>query len=164
LTGTWSWPKPRHTARDASGLFFPQRVKLGLDSRQLTPELVTKITIAGVKDRSEVEAAKTLEDIGGVKVSPKTVERVLHDVGEEVTQLRDCPPSRLSRTLVPKPPADAPQRAERGHPLFAVIRQKRLVCDLWEECAEWVARLGGKRQWRRIESRRFNDGASWLVA
>ena len=80
-----------------------------MDSRQLTPQLVAKITIAGVKDRSEVEAAKTLDDIGGVKVSPKTVERVLHDVGEEVTQLRDCPPSRLSRTLVPKPPADAPQ-------------------------------------------------------
>lgn len=83
-------------------------MKLGFDSRQLTPELVTKITIAGVKDRSEKEAAKTLEDIGGVKVSPKTVERVLHDVGEEVTHLRDCPPSRLSRTLVPKPPTDAP--------------------------------------------------------
>ena len=49
---------------------------LGLDSRQPTPELVTKITIAGVKDRSAVEAARTLEDIGGVKVSPKTVERV----------------------------------------------------------------------------------------
>jgi len=80
-----------------------------LDSRQLTPQLVTKITIAGVKDRSEVEAAKTLKDIGGVQVSGKTVERVLHDVGEEITQLRDGPPSRLSRTLVPKPPADAPQ-------------------------------------------------------
>ena len=80
-----------------------------MDSRHLTPELTVKITIAGVKDRSEVEAAKTLEDIGGVKVSPKTVERVLHDVGEEITQLRDCPPSRLSRTLVPKPPVDAPQ-------------------------------------------------------
>ena len=84
-------------------------MKLGFDSRELTPELVTKITLAGVKDRSEVEAAKTLEDIGGVKVSPKTVERVLHDVGEEVTQLRDCSPSRLSRTLVPKPPLDAPK-------------------------------------------------------
>lgn len=80
-----------------------------MDSRELTPQLVAKITIAGVKDRSEVEAAKTLEAIGGVKVSVKTVERVLHDVGEEITHLRDCPPSRLSRTLVPKPPADAPQ-------------------------------------------------------
>jgi hypothetical protein len=80
-----------------------------LDGRQLTPQLVTKITLAGVKDRSEVEASKTLADIGGVKVSPKTVERVLHDVGEEITQLRDGPPSRLSRTLVPKPPVDAPR-------------------------------------------------------
>jgi len=80
-----------------------------LDGRQLTPQLVMKITIAGVKDRSEVEAARTMEDIGGVKVSPKTVERVLHDVGQEITQLRNCPPSRLSRTLVPKAPADAPQ-------------------------------------------------------
>lgn len=44
-----------------------------------------------------------------MKVSPKTVERVLHDVGEEITQLRDKPPSRLSRTLVPKVPADAPK-------------------------------------------------------
>ena len=83
-------------------------MRLGFDSRELTPVLASKITIAGVKDRSEKEAAKTLEDIGGVEVSPKTVERVMHDVGDEMTHLRDKPPSRLSRTLVPKPPADAP--------------------------------------------------------
>lgn len=37
------------------------------------------------------------------------MERILHEVGEGFTRLRDCPPSRLSRTLVPKPPLDAPQ-------------------------------------------------------
>lgn len=82
---------------------------MGFDSRDFTPELVRKITLAGVKDRSQLEASRTLKDIGGVDVSPKAVNRVLHDVGEEVTHLRDEAPSRLSRTLVPPPPADAPQ-------------------------------------------------------
>lgn len=91
------------------GIFFPQRITLGFDSRLLTPGLVKKIAFAGVKDRSEVEAAKTLELIGGVNVSPKTVERVLHDVGDEYIELRVGPPSRLSKTLVPPAPADAPE-------------------------------------------------------
>lgn len=55
---------------------------MGFDGRELTPELVRKITLAGVKDRSNEEAALTIKDIGGVTVSPKTVNRVLHDVGE----------------------------------------------------------------------------------
>lgn len=82
---------------------------LGFDSRELTPGLVKKITLAGVKDRSEVEAAKTLEHIGGVTVSAKTVGRVLHDVGAEYTPLRDCAPSRMSKRLVPPVPENAPQ-------------------------------------------------------
>ncbi len=81
---------------------------MGFDSRQLTPGLVKKITIAGVKDRSEVEAAKTLHEIGGVKISAKTVNRILHDVGAEYIPLRDCSPSRLSKRLVPPAPTNAP--------------------------------------------------------
>lgn len=92
-----------------SGIFFPQRTTLGFDGRKLTPCLVRKITFAGVKDRSEVEAARTMKLIGGVVVSPKTVGRVLHDVGGEYIELRDCPPSRLSRRLVPPAPANAPE-------------------------------------------------------
>lgn len=65
--------------------------------------------MAGVKDRSEVEAANSVNLIGGVEVSAKTVGRVLHDVGGEYMVLRDQPPSRLSRRLVPAAPADAPK-------------------------------------------------------
>jgi len=100
---------PELAAPVASGFFFPQRTTLGFDSRELTPCLVKKICLAGVKDRSEVEAAETLRLIGGVNVSAKTVQRVLHDVGDEYIDLRNCPPSRLSRTLVPRLPEDPPE-------------------------------------------------------
>jgi hypothetical protein len=82
---------------------------LGIDSRALSPGLVKKIVITGVKERSEIETAKTIDLVGGVKVSAKTIERVLHDVGGEYTKLRDCPPSRLSRRLVPSTPEMAPE-------------------------------------------------------
>jgi hypothetical protein len=49
--------------------------------------------------------------VGGCRVSVKTIERVLHDVGAELKTLRECPPSRLPKSLVPPPPAGPPKLA-----------------------------------------------------
>jgi hypothetical protein len=86
-------------------------VRLGLDARELTPGLVGRIVFAGAESRSEKRARIMLEKVGGCHVSVKTIERVLHDVGSELKALRDCPPSRLPRSLVPPPPAGPPPLA-----------------------------------------------------
>lgn len=61
--------------------------------------------------RSEKRAQISLEKVGGVKVSLKTIERVSHDVGAEMKAVRECAPSRLPRSLVPPPPAAPPKLA-----------------------------------------------------
>lgn len=111
LTGRWKHWNPKPIALAAGGIFFPQRIRLGLDARELTPGLVAKIVFAGAESRSEKRAQIMLEKVGGSQVSVKTLERVLHDVGAELTALRDCPPSRLPKSLVPPPPAGPPPLA-----------------------------------------------------
>lgn len=110
-TGRWKRWNRKLIALAAGGIFFPQRVRLGLDSRELTPGLVKKIVFAGAECRSEKRAQIVLEQVGDCKVSIKTIERVLHDVGSEMKNLRDCAPSRLPKSLVPSPPAGPPQLA-----------------------------------------------------
>jgi hypothetical protein len=73
---------------------------------------VERIVHAGAESRSEKRAQIMLEKVGGCRdVSVKTIERVLHDVGAELQTLRDCPPSRLPKSLVPPPPAGPPPLA-----------------------------------------------------
>ena len=102
---------PKLTALVAGGIFFPQRGRLGLGSRELTPGLVAKIVFAGAESRSEKRAQIVMEKVGDCQISVKTIERVLHDVGAELADLRDCPPSRVPKSLVPPPPAGPPQLA-----------------------------------------------------
>ncbi|MEZ6032832.1 MAG: hypothetical protein R3C17_07055 [Planctomycetaceae bacterium] len=72
---------------------------------------MAKIVYACGDSRSEKRAQVSLEKVGDVQVSLKTIERVSHDVGAEMKALRDCAPSRLPRSLVPPPPAAPPKLA-----------------------------------------------------
>lgn len=110
-TGRWKRWNRTLTALAVGGLFFPQRLRLGLDGRELTPGLVKKIVHAGADLRSEKKAHNNLRNVGGCEVSVKTIERVLHDVGSELKSLRECPPSRLPKSLTPPPPAGPPKLA-----------------------------------------------------
>jgi hypothetical protein len=71
------------------GIFFPQREALGLDSRELTPALVQRIVHAASETRSSKRAALVLKHVGGNVVSPSTIQRVTHQVGLELAELRD---------------------------------------------------------------------------
>ena len=84
---------------------------MGLDSRELTPVLVERITFATAESRSHQRAALVLEKVGGNAVSASTVQRVARDVGQELIRLREQSPSRLPTKLVPSAPADAPRLA-----------------------------------------------------
>ena len=70
-----------------------------------------KIVHSGSECRSEKAAQANLQNVGDCTVSIKTIERVLHDVGSELKALRDAPPSRLPKSLIPPPPAGPPKLA-----------------------------------------------------
>jgi hypothetical protein len=65
---------------------------LGFDARELTPLLVQRITVAAAEARSFKRAAIVMTEVGGQKVSAKTIERVVHDVGAELASRRDADP------------------------------------------------------------------------
>lgn len=64
---------------------------MGFDARQLTPTLVQRSTIAAAETRSYKRAAIVMKQVGGQAVSPKTIERLVGDVGAELAERRDVP-------------------------------------------------------------------------
>jgi hypothetical protein len=95
----------------AAGAFSPLREALGLDSRELTPLLVRRITYAGAEARSFKRAALVMKLVAGQPVSAKTIERVVHDVGAELAQRRDADPKT----------DDALARRPESPPALAVV-------------------------------------------
>jgi len=84
------------------------REDLGLDARQLTPVAVRKITRLAAETRSFERAVIALEE-ADVRVSAKTVERVILDVGGELAARRDADPK--SDEALALPVEDAPDLA-----------------------------------------------------
>lgn len=66
------------------------REALGLDARQLTPNVVLKIAMSAAETRSFARATKVMETVAGVAVSAKTIERVTLDVGRELEDRREA--------------------------------------------------------------------------
>lgn len=77
---------------------------MGFDSRELTPAVVLKITVLAAETRSFARAEKTAQVVAGLKVSAKTIERVVHEVGRELQQRRDAP-GKSGETLARRPEA-----------------------------------------------------------
>jgi hypothetical protein len=75
----------------------------------LTPTLVLKITRAAAETRSFERATTVMNDVAGVPVSAKTIERVVHDVGRELAARRDADP-RSDRAMA-QTPESPPQLA-----------------------------------------------------
>jgi hypothetical protein len=63
---------------------------LGLDARELTPRVVSRITVLAAETRSFARAEKTVLAGAGLEVSAKTIERVVQDVGRELQDRRDA--------------------------------------------------------------------------
>lgn len=70
------------------------RERLGFDARLLTPLVVRKMTVIAAETRSYKRAVIALRE-ADVFTSTNTVERVVLDVGAELTQRRDAPKSPL---------------------------------------------------------------------
>jgi hypothetical protein len=87
---------------------------MGLDSRELTPAMVQRIVHAASETRSSKRAALVLKHVGGNEVSPSTVQRVTHQVGMELAELRDAGAAPALAHAPENPPALAVVEADGG--------------------------------------------------
>ena len=68
--------------------FFSLSVKpWDLTRREWTPLLMQRIVYAAAETRSFARAAVVLRQVGGNAVSPKTIQRITHVVGNELAEL-----------------------------------------------------------------------------
>ena len=102
---------PLAAANIVSGLFFPQRERLGLDSRELSPGMTTMIVFTGGEVHSSKRTSVLLHRLG-MGVSCNTVQRVLRDVGDELIELRDH--DQLSKEKIETPPQLAVVQCDGG--------------------------------------------------
>jgi hypothetical protein len=105
----WPSTSPPLIAPNAVGAFSPLRETLGLDAREITPLLVERITVAAAEARSFERATIVMKGVAGSKVSAKTIERVVHDVGPELAERRDADPK--SDAALAKRPESPPELA-----------------------------------------------------
>ena len=87
---------------------------MGLDSRELTPAMVQRIVHAASETRSSKRAALVLAYVGGNEVSPSTVQRVTHQVGMELAELRDAGEAPVLAHAPENPPELAVVEADGG--------------------------------------------------
>jgi hypothetical protein len=80
--------KPNATARDAGEPFSPNRVMQRLDHRQYSPAFLTKAVCTATATRSFEEAAKVLEIAASLKISPRHLQTLCSEVGDELVERR----------------------------------------------------------------------------
>lgn len=66
------------------------REELGLDSRELSPGLIERVTFVAAETRSFDRAELMMDKIGDAAVSASTIRRVVGDVGGELAARRDA--------------------------------------------------------------------------
>lgn len=77
------------TARSAGGLFFPQRIALGFDARDVTPELTRAVGQLAAEVRSFERTEITTEKVLRLKVPRSTIRRLVKQVGRELAALEE---------------------------------------------------------------------------
>src|ERR1700751_6321218 len=85
-----SGTNPKASARNVGGIFFPQSKSLGIDRGSYCPSLQRKIVYAGTAHGSFVQGEQSLQELAGVQVSAKQVERLTRQVGCERVAERDA--------------------------------------------------------------------------
>src|SRR4051794_3638091 len=78
-------------AANAAGLFSPQSRGLGLDRGEASCSVLRKITYAGVMAGTSFrQGGRSLENLAGLDVSAKQVERTVRRIGQECVDQRDA--------------------------------------------------------------------------
>lgn len=70
------------------GLFFPQRVALGFDSREATPGFKRQLIILNAETRSFKRVVIVMKQVVGLDVSTNTVERISIEAGDELSKAK----------------------------------------------------------------------------
>jgi len=124
------------------GTFSPLRERLGFHARELTPKVIRKITVLAGETRSYKRAVIALAE-ADVPISIKTVERVIHDIGGELTIRRDSDPKTDNALALPSdcPPELAIAECDGGrircrhpdqgpgvHPVGEGWRETKMAC------------------------------------
>src|SRR5208337_5106679 len=109
----WSSRSQWGTAPFVVGAFSPLRETLGFDAREETPLLVQRMTLAAAETRSFKRAAIVVKGVGGQGVSFKTIQRVVHDVGQELAERRDADP-KTDNALAMRPESPPPLAVVEG--------------------------------------------------
>jgi hypothetical protein len=68
----------------ADGLFFPQRVALGLDARESTPGFKRQAVVLAAETRSFNRASIVMREVLGLQISTNTIERICLEVGNDL--------------------------------------------------------------------------------
>lgn len=95
-----------------TGIFFPQRESLRLDSQNVTPKAREKAVWAGGCHKSFDQAAKALEKLAELKLSGRQIHRLTRQAGQEMIEQRDrqveaCQHAKATRPLTDKQPPAA---------------------------------------------------------
>jgi hypothetical protein len=89
--------------RNVGDLFFPQREALGLDSREVTPELTRVVIHLAAEVRSFERTEGTIFKVLGQRTSRSTIRRLTSQVGRELADLaQDDMPTANQEVIVPE--------------------------------------------------------------
>jgi hypothetical protein len=80
---------PSLIARPAAGIFSPLRPGLRLGSHNFSPTITAKVIRAAARSGSFAAAAESLNDEAEITVSDRQVQRMAHEVGEQLRAARD---------------------------------------------------------------------------
>lgn len=88
--GLACWQEPAAHCLDCRRDCFPQSRSLGIDLSEFSPGLLRKVISVGTRCRSFVEADDLLEELLGLALGPKQIERLIHRIGQERVDERDA--------------------------------------------------------------------------
>ena len=87
--GRWNYSKPWPNAVAVDGLFFPQRVALGLDARESTPGFKRQVVVLNAETRSSKRASLVMERTYGFQISANTIGRLCLEVGADLAAAQE---------------------------------------------------------------------------
>jgi hypothetical protein len=102
---------PSVTVPTAAGIFSPLRPTLGLDSHGYSPTLFQQIIEADATLKSSLQASLALNLLQGLKISPRHVNRLAHEIGTELAHQRDANTQQHRRRQLDPQVANAPPLA-----------------------------------------------------
>ena len=98
-------------ARNAGGIFFPQRPELKLDQRGYSPSVIDRIVSINAEVKSGAKAKKIVQKSCEICVSVPTIMDLTANIGEELyNHLQEQASAHAEKRLTPEHP-EAPQVA-----------------------------------------------------